>query len=45
MLKVKSLTRENILDELKIIYKENYGGNNIDLIETVLNDVVALFFR
>lgn len=43
MLKGESLTRENILDELKIIYKENYGENNIDIIKTVFNDVVALF--
>lgn len=43
MLKGKSLTRENILDELKIIYKENYGENNIDLIKTAFNDTVALF--
>ncbi len=43
MLKGKGLTLENILDELKIICKEIYGGNNIDLIKTALNDVAALF--
>lgn len=43
MLRGKGLTLENILDELKIICKENYGENNIDLIKTAFNDVAALF--
>jgi len=43
MLRGKGLTLENILDELKIICKEIYGENNIDLIKTAFNDVAALF--
>ena len=43
MLRGKGLTPENILDELKIICKEIYGENNINLIKTALNDVTALF--
>src|SRR4030043_1557400 len=43
MLKGKGLTLENILDELKIICKEIYGENNIDIIKTAFNDVAALF--
>ncbi len=43
MLRGKGLTLENILDELKIICKEIYGENNIDLTKTAFNDVAALF--
>ena len=43
MLRGKGLTLENILDELKIICKEIYGENNIDIIKTAFNDVAALF--
>lgn len=40
---MKGSNYKNILNEIRTIYKENYGEDNIDLIETVFNDVTALF--
>jgi hypothetical protein len=43
MLHGVSLTPKNILNEIQVIYKENYQEENIDIIEGVLNDVIDLF--
>ncbi len=41
---MKGSNYKNILNEIRTIYKENYGEDNIDIIEVVLNDVIDLFY-
>ncbi|MBM4136029.1 MAG: hypothetical protein FJ241_04270 [Nitrospira sp.] len=43
MLHGVNLTPKNILNEIRVIYKENYQQENIEIIEGVLNDVIDLF--
>ncbi|MFZ6016862.1 MAG: hypothetical protein ACOYU0_04455 [Nitrospirota bacterium] len=43
MMSREGLNYKNILNEIKTIYKENYQGDNIDIIEVVFNDVMDLF--
>jgi hypothetical protein len=34
---------KNIIDQIKSIYKSNYGDDNTEIIERIFNDVIDLF--